>query len=66
VLFDVDHEVDQIFFPLSGMVSLLVILKIGNSDRNGDDRTAKALSVPMAGLACTNQQVRAVIQLPAP
>ena len=31
VLFYVDDEVDQIFFPLSGMISLLVVLKNGNA-----------------------------------
>src|SRR5205823_839129 len=31
VLFDLDDEVDHVFFPLSGMVSLLVVLKNGDA-----------------------------------
>jgi CRP-like cAMP-binding protein len=31
VLFEADDEIDQIFFPLSGFIWLLVISKIGNA-----------------------------------
>jgi len=62
LLFDVDHEVDQISFPLSGMVSLLVVLKNGNAIETatvGREGVAGA----MAGLGLHKSRVRAVIQL---
>ena len=62
VLFDVDHEVDQIFFPLSGMVSLLVILKNGNAIETATIGREGVVGA-MAGLGLHKSQVRAVIQL---
>jgi len=62
LLFDVDHEVDQIFFPLSGMVSLLVILKNGNAIETATIGREGVVGA-MAGLGLHKSQVRAVIQL---
>jgi CRP-like cAMP-binding protein len=61
-LFDVDDEVEQVYFPLSGMVSLLVVLKDGNAIETatvGREGVAGA----MAGLGLHRSRVRAVIQL---
>jgi CRP-like cAMP-binding protein len=62
VLFDVDQEVDQIFFPLSGMVSLLVILKNGNAVETATVGREGVVGA-MAGLGLHKSRVRAVIQL---
>jgi CRP-like cAMP-binding protein len=62
VLFGVDDEVDQIFFPLSGMVSLLVILKNGNAIETATTGREGVVGA-MAGLGLHKSRVRAVIQL---
>jgi CRP-like cAMP-binding protein len=62
VLFDVDQEVDQIFFPLSGMVSMLVVLKNGNAYETATVGREGVVGA-MAGLGLHRSQVRAVIQL---
>jgi CRP-like cAMP-binding protein len=62
VLFEVGDEVDQIIFPLSGMISLLVVLKNGNAVEIatiGREGVAGA----MAGLGLHKSRVRGVIQL---
>jgi CRP-like cAMP-binding protein len=62
VLFEVDDEVDQVVFPLSGMISLLVILQNGNAIETatvGREGVAGA----MAGLGFHRSRVRAVTQL---
>ena len=61
-LFEVDDEVDQVLFPLSGMISLLVILQNGNAIETatvGREGVAGA----MAGLGLHRSRVRAVVQL---
>jgi CRP-like cAMP-binding protein len=62
VLFDVDSEVDQIFFPLSGMISLLVVLKNGNAIETATVGREGVVGA-MAGLGLHKSRVRAVIQL---
>jgi CRP-like cAMP-binding protein len=62
VLFEVDQEVDQIFFPLSGMVSLLVVLKNGNAVETATVGREGVVGA-MAGLGLHKSRVRAVIQL---
>jgi CRP-like cAMP-binding protein len=62
LLFDVDDEVDHIFFPLSGMVSLLVVLKNGNAVETATVGREGVVG-GMAGLGLHKSQVRAVIQL---
>jgi CRP-like cAMP-binding protein len=62
VLFDVDDEVDQIFFPLSGMVSLLVVLRSGNAIETATVGREGVVGA-MAGLGLHKSRVRAVIQL---
>jgi len=62
VLFNVDDEVDQIFFPLSGMVSLLVVLKNGNAIETATVGREGVVGA-MAGLGPHKSRVRAVIQL---
>src|SRR5882762_10225523 len=62
VLFHVDQEVDQIFFPLSGMVSLLVVLKNGNAIETATVGREGVVGA-MAGLGLHKSRVRAVMQL---
>lgn len=62
LLFDVDQEVDQIYFPLSGMVSLLVVLKNGNAVETATIGREGVVGA-MAGLGLHKSRVRAVIQL---
>jgi CRP-like cAMP-binding protein len=54
--------VDQIFFPLSGMVSLLVVLKNGNAVETATVGREGVVGA-MAGLGFHRSRVRAVIQL---
>ena len=63
LLFEVDDEVDQVFFPLSGMVSLLVVLKSGNAIETATVGREGVVGA-MAGLGLRKSRVRAVIQLP--
>jgi CRP-like cAMP-binding protein len=58
LLFNADDEVDHVFFPLSGMVSLLVVLKNGNAIE-----TATVGREGVVGLVLHKSRVRAVIQL---
>jgi CRP-like cAMP-binding protein len=63
LLFEVDDEVDQIFFPLSGMVSLLVVLNNGNAIETATVGREGVVGA-MAGLGLNKSRVRGVIQLP--
>jgi CRP-like cAMP-binding protein len=63
LLFEVDDEVDQVFFPLSGMISLLVVLKNGNAIETATVGREGVVGA-MAGLGLNKSRVRAVIQLP--
>lgn len=62
VLFDVDDEIDQVYFPLSGMISLLVVLKNGNAIETATVGREGVVGA-MAGLGLHKSRVRAVIQL---
>jgi CRP-like cAMP-binding protein len=62
-LFEVDHQVDQIFFPLSGMISLLVVMKNGNAIETATVGREGVVGA-MAGIRLHKSPVRAVIQLP--
>lgn len=62
LLFEVDDEVDQIFFPLSGMISLLVVLKNGNAVETATVGREGVVGA-MAGMGLHKSRVRAVIQL---
>jgi CRP-like cAMP-binding protein len=62
VLFDVDDEVEQVNFPLSGMVSLLVVLKNGDAVETATVGREGVVGA-MAGLGLHKSRVRAVMQL---
>ena len=61
-LFNVDDEVEQVTFPLSGMVSLLVVLKNGDAIETATVGREGVVGA-MAGLGLHKSHVRAVIQL---
>jgi CRP-like cAMP-binding protein len=63
-LFEAGDEVDQVFFPLSGMISLLVVLKNGNAIETATVGREGVVGA-MAGLGIHKSRVRGVIQLPA-
>jgi CRP-like cAMP-binding protein len=62
-LFDAADEVEHVIFPLSGMVSLLVILKNGDAVETATVGREGVVGA-MAGLGLHTSHVRAVIQLP--
>jgi CRP-like cAMP-binding protein len=62
LLFEVDDEVDQIFFPLSGMISLLVVLKNGDAVETATVGREGVVGA-MAGMGLHRSRIRAVIQL---
>ena len=62
VLFDVDEEIEQVFFPLKGMVSLLVILKNGDAIETATVGREGVVGA-MAGWGLHRSHVRAVMQL---
>ena len=61
-LFDVGDEVDQVAFPLSGMISLLVVLNNGDAVETATVGREGVVGA-MAGLGLHRSRVRAVIQL---
>jgi CRP-like cAMP-binding protein len=63
LLFEVDDEVDQVFFPLSGMISLLVVLHNGNAVETATVGR-EGVVCAMAGFGLNKSRVRGVIQLP--
>jgi CRP-like cAMP-binding protein len=62
LLFDAEDEVDRIFFPLSGMISLLLVLENGNAVEIATVGREGVVG-GMAGLGPHKSQVRAVTQL---
>src|SRR5256886_14585175 len=62
VLINVDDEVDQVFFPLSGMISLLVLLKNGTAIETACVGREGVVGA-MAGLGLHRSRVRAAVQL---
>jgi CRP-like cAMP-binding protein len=61
-LFNVDDEVKHVSFPLSGMVSLLVILNNGDAVETATVGREGVVGA-MAGLGLHKSRVRAVVQL---
>jgi CRP-like cAMP-binding protein len=62
VLFDVDDEVDQVYFPLTGMISLLTVLQNGNGVETATVGREGVVGA-MAGLGLHRSHVKAVAQL---
>jgi CRP-like cAMP-binding protein len=62
LLFEAEDEVDQIFFPLRGMISLLVILENGAALETATVGREGVVG-GMAGLGAHKSRVRAVTQL---
>jgi CRP-like cAMP-binding protein len=62
LLFEADDEVEQVTFPLSGMVSMLVVLKNGNAVETATVGREGVVGA-MAGLGLHKTRVRAVMQL---
>jgi len=62
VLINVDDEVDQVFFPLNGMISLLVLLRNGTAIETACVGREGVVGA-MAGLGLHRSRVRAVVQL---
>ena len=63
VLYEAGAEVDQVYFPLSGMVSLVIVMRDGKAIETatfGRDGVVGAMS----GIGLHISQVRAVAQLP--
>jgi CRP-like cAMP-binding protein len=63
LLFDVGDEVEQVTFPLGGMVSLLVVLNNGEAVETATVGREGVVGA-MAGLGLHTSRVRAVVQLP--
>jgi CRP-like cAMP-binding protein len=63
VLFDAGAEVDQLYFPLSGMVSLVVVMRDGKTIETATVGREGAIGA-MAGLGLHVSTVRAIAQLP--
>jgi CRP-like cAMP-binding protein len=61
-LFEAQDEVTQIYFPLAGMISLLVLLKNGQAVETATVGREGVVGA-MAGLDLNKSFVRAVIQL---
>lgn len=62
LLFNVDDEVDHVYFPLSGMISLLVLMKNGNAVETATVGREGVVGA-MAGLGLHKSRVKAVVQL---
>jgi CRP-like cAMP-binding protein len=63
VLFEVGNEIDQISFPLSGMVSLVAVMKDGKAIETATVGREGVVGA-MAGLGLHRSRVRALAQLP--
>ena len=63
VLFDAGAEVDQLYFPLSGMVSLVVVMRDGKTIETATVGREGAIGA-MAGLGLHVSTVRAIARLP--
>jgi CRP-like cAMP-binding protein len=64
VLFEMGQEIEHIYFPLSGMISLLTVLKTGDAIEIATVGREGVVGA-MVGLGITESRVRATIQLPA-
>jgi len=63
VLFEVGNEIDQIYFPLSGMISLVAVMKDGKAIETATVGREGVVGA-MAGLGLHRSRVRALAQLP--
>jgi len=63
VLFDAGDEIDRVFFPLSGMISLVVLMKDGKAIETATVGREGVVGA-MAGLGLHKMRVRAIAQLP--
>jgi CRP-like cAMP-binding protein len=63
VLFEAGEEVDQVYFPLSGMVSLVIVMQDGKGVETATIGREGVVGA-MAGLGSHVSQVRAITQLP--
>jgi CRP-like cAMP-binding protein len=64
VLYEPGDEVDQVYFPLSGMVSLVVVMRDGKAIETATVGREGVVGA-MAGLGLHTFGVRAIVQLPA-
>jgi CRP-like cAMP-binding protein len=64
VLLEAGEELDQVFFPHSGMLSLIMVLDDGNAIEVGTVGRERVVGA-MAGLGLYKSSVRVVVQLPA-
>src|SRR5258705_14009076 len=63
ILFEVGNEIDQIYFPLSGMISLVAVMKDGKAIETATVGREGVVGA-MAGLGLHVLWVRAIVQLP--
>ena len=63
VLYEAGAEVDQVYFPLSGMVSLLVVMRDGRAVETATVGREGVVGA-MSGLGLHTIKVRAIAQLP--
>ena len=63
VLYEAGAEVDEVYFPLSGMISLLVVMQDGKAIETATVGREGAVGA-MSGLGLHTSKVRAVAQLP--
>ncbi|HEV7441485.1 MAG TPA: Crp/Fnr family transcriptional regulator, partial [Steroidobacteraceae bacterium] len=63
VLCEPDDEIDQIYFPLSGMISLVMVMKDGKAIETATVGREGVIGA-MAGLGLHRTRVRALAQLP--
>jgi CRP-like cAMP-binding protein len=64
VLFEPGEEVDQVYFPLSGMISMVVVMQDGKAIETATVGREGVVGA-MAGLGLHRAKVRAIAQLPA-
>ena len=63
VLCDPDGEVDEVYFPLSGMISLVILMKGGKAVETATVGREGVFGA-MAGLGTHVSRVRAIVQIP--
>ena len=63
VLCEVYHEIDQVYFPLSGMISLVVVMRDGKAIETATVGREGVFGA-MSGLGLHLSRVRAIAQLP--
>jgi CRP-like cAMP-binding protein len=64
LLFDPGEEVEQVYFPVSGMVSLVVVMQDGKAIEVATVGREGVVGA-MAGLGLHHAKVRAIVQLPS-